>query len=187
MCGGGKGGHSDSHSERPEKLNQEVKANDEKRAWKEKKGFTTSFHCLVLVLREIPAWFLCFAPTAPIRNWYDRSPFMLENICLINGKGGQLNKTGEVWLSALYFTIQSIYGHISKKSCAAIVAKGEGQKGIQIIISNMNPVEWLIRRVYFFSPAVYRVVNMPNELGFEEQITKNLKDNRLNQPQSFIT
>lgn len=43
------------------------------------------------------------------------------------------------------------------------------------------------KKTLLFSPAVYRVVNMPNELGFEEQITKNLKDNRLNQPQSFIT
>lgn len=62
---------------------------------------------------------------------------------------------------------------MSKKSYVAIVAKVEGQKRIQIIISNINPVEWLIR--FFFPPAVYRVVNMPNELSFEEKITKNFK------------
>lgn len=39
----------------------------------------------------------------------------------------------------------------------------------------------------FFFPVVYRIVNMASELGFEEQITKNLKDNRLKQPQSFST
>lgn len=43
------------------------------------------------------------------------------------------------------------------------------------------------KTILFFSPAVYRVVNMPSELGFEEWITKDLKDNRLNQPQSFST
>lgn len=64
--------------------------------------------------------------------------------------------------------------------------QGRGTEGIQIIISKMGPVEWLIRRLFFLPPAVYRVVNMPNELVFEEQITKNLKGNRLNQPQSFI-
>lgn len=43
---------------------------------------------------------------------------------------------------------------MSEKSYAAIVAQVEGQKRIQIIISNMNPVERLVRRLLFVSSSL---------------------------------
>lgn len=116
----------------------------------EKKSFTTAFHCLVFVLREIPALFLYFAPTARLRNWYGRSPLTLETVCLVNANGGQLNKTGKACLFCSLHYNTALIWHMSKKSYAAIVAKSRGI-GIQIIISDMNPVKWLIRRLFFSS------------------------------------